>query len=95
MERTLCIPLWSRAIAVRKLPQILPDHDAVRVLEETGEKQPPMVFYYLQCAALAGAIRQYDFAYEIKDYLNSHPQACVVELAAGGCTISPIMEWKS
>lgn len=28
VERTLCIPLWSRAIAVKKLPQILPDHGA-------------------------------------------------------------------
>ena len=31
VKRTLCIPLWSRAIAVKKLPQILPDHDAVRL----------------------------------------------------------------
>ena len=30
VERTLCIPLWCRAIAVKKLPQILPDYDAVR-----------------------------------------------------------------
>ena len=37
VERTLCIPLWSRAIAVKKLPQILPDHDAVRILKEMGE----------------------------------------------------------
>lgn len=83
VERTLCIPLWSRAIAVRKLPQILPDLDAVRILKEMGEKQPPTVFYHLECAALAGAIRQYDFACEIKDYLSKHPQACVVELGAG------------
>ena len=43
VERTLCIPLWSRAIAVKKLPQILPDHDAVRILKEMGESkwEPP------------------------------------------------------
>ena len=83
VERTLCIPLWSRAIAVKKLPQILPDHDAVRILNEMGEKKPPTVLYNLECGALAGAIRQYDFACEIEEYLKKHPQATVVELGAG------------
>ena len=83
VERTLCIPLWSRAIAVKKLPQILPDHDAVRILNEMGETKPPTVLYHLECAALAGAIRQYDFACEIQDYLKSHPRATIVELGAG------------
>ncbi|MDO4852718.1 MAG: class I SAM-dependent methyltransferase [Clostridia bacterium] len=83
VERTLCIPLWSRAIAVKKLPMILPDHDAVRILREMGEKRPPTPLYRLQCAALAGAIRQYDFACEIGDFLMDHPQATVVELGAG------------
>ena len=45
MERTLSIPLWSRAIA--------------------------------------GCIRQYDFACEIKEYLASHPETTVAELGAG------------
>ena len=83
VERTLCIPLWSRAIAVKKLPQILPDHDAVRILKEMGEKRPPTVLYNLECAALAGAIRQYDFACEIEAYLKNHPGATIVELGAG------------
>ena len=83
VERTLCIPLWSRAIAVKKLPQILPDYDAVRILREMGEQRPPTVFYHMECAALAGAIRQYDFACEIRDYLKDHPKATVVELGAG------------
>ena len=83
VERTLCIPLWSRAIAVKKLPQILPDHDAVRILREMGETKPPSVLYNLECGALAGAIRQYDFACEILEYLKDHPQACIVELGAG------------
>ena len=83
VERTLCIPLWSRAIAVKKLPQILPDYDAVRILKEMGEKKPPTILYNLECAALAGAIRQYDFACEIEAYLEEHPEATVVELGAG------------
>ena len=83
VERTLCIPLWSRAIAVKKLPYLMPDRDAVRILNEMGEKKPPTVFYNLECAALAGAMRQYDFACEIDRYLKEHPDATVVELGAG------------
>ena len=83
VERTLCIPLWSRAIAVKKLPQILPDRDATRILAEMGEKKPPSVLYNLQCAALAGAVRQHDFACEIREYLKDHPRAAIVELGAG------------
>ena len=82
-ERTLCIPLWCRAIAVEKLPSILPDYDAVRILKEMGETKPPTIFYYMECAALAGAIRQYDLACEIRDYLNKHPDAVVVEMGSG------------
>ncbi len=83
VERTLCIPLWSRAIAVKKLPSILPDIDSVRILDEMGERRPPSILYNLECAALAGAIRQYDFACEIKEYLEKYPGAVIVELGAG------------
>ena len=83
VERTLCIPLWCRAIAARKLPQVLPDHDAARILSAMGETKPPTVFYHMQCAALTGAIRQYDLACEIREYLAMHPRATVVELGAG------------
>ncbi len=83
VERTLCIPLWSRALAVKKLPQILPDPDAVRILNEMGEKRPPTVLYYFESAALAGAVRQHDFACEVRSYLKEHPSAVVVELGAG------------
>lgn len=83
VERTLAIPLWCRAIAVKKLPQLMPDYDAVRILEEMGEKNPPNVFYNMQCAAFTGAVRQYDFACETRDYLKTHPQATIVELGPG------------
>ncbi|MCI2156281.1 MAG: class I SAM-dependent methyltransferase [Olsenella sp.] len=83
VERTLCIPLWCRALAVDKLPQILPDHDAARILREMGQTKPPTVFYRMECACLAGAIRQYDFSCEMSGYLSTHPNATVVEMGAG------------
>ncbi|OUM58314.1 hypothetical protein PIROE2DRAFT_64495 [Piromyces sp. E2] len=83
VERTLSIPLWSRAIAVKKLTKILPDHDAVRILNEMGETKPPSILYNFESGALAGAIRQYNLACEIKDYLKTFPEATIVELGAG------------
>lgn len=83
VERTLCIPLWCRALAVKKLPQILPDHDAIRILQEMGETKPPTIFYHMECACLAGAMRQYDFSKEIEWYLQTHPNATIVEMGAG------------
>ena len=99
VERTLCIPLWCRALAVEKLPQILPDHDAARILREMGQTKPPTVFYRMECACLAGAIRQYDFAKEIEWYLREHPDAVVVEMGAGlSCLrrqIDAVEGWKT
>ena len=83
VEATLCIPLWSRAMAARKFPDLMPDHDAAEILKKMNEKRPPTVLYYLESAAYAGAIRQYDLACEIKDYLKDHPEATIVELGAG------------
>lgn len=83
VERTLIIPLWCRALAIKKFPALLPDHDAAKILKKLGEKRPPHPLYHLQCAALTGAIRQYDFAKEVKEYLKKHPGATVVEMGAG------------
>lgn len=57
----------------------MPDNDAVRILKEMGEKKPPTVLYNLECGALAGAIRQYDFACEVRDYLSIYPEAAAAE----------------
>lgn len=83
VEHTLIIPLWTRALAEKKLPGLLPDHDAKMILRALGKKRPPHPLYYMQCASLTGAIRQYDLACEIKSYLANHPRATIVELGAG------------
>ncbi len=83
VERTLLIPLWCRALAAKKLPETLPDHDAVRILEEMGETKPPHPLYHMQCASVTGAVRQFNLAAEIRDYLVENPEATIVELGAG------------
>ncbi len=83
VERTLLIPLWCRALAAKKLPEMLPDYDAVRILKEMGETKPPHPLYHMQCASVTGAVRQYNLAAEIRNYLAKNPEATVVELGAG------------
>lgn len=51
-----------------------------------GEKKAPSVFYHLQCDALAGAKRQYDFNVEISDDLFSSES--VFRRARGGAFLS-------
>ncbi len=83
VERTLLIPLWCRALAAEKLPEMLPDYDAGRILKELGETKPPHPLYHMQCASVTGAVRQYNLAAEIRNYLVEKPEATVVELGAG------------
>ncbi len=83
VERTLLIPLWCRALAAKKLPEMLPDYDAGRILKEMGETKPPHPLYYMQCASVTGAVRQYNLAVETRTYLAKNPEAAVVELGAG------------
>ncbi len=83
VERTLLIPLWCRALAAEKLPEMLPDHDAARILREMGESKHPHPLYHMQCASVTGAVRPYNLACEIRNYREAHPNAAVVEMGAG------------
>lgn len=87
VERTLIIPLWCRALAAKKLPNILPDPYAAKILKKIGETKPPHPLYYMQCASLTGAIRQYDLSVELGDYLKSilPPQSLNSEQGSPAC----------
>jgi len=93
VERTLLIPLWCRALAAKKLPEMLPDYDAGRILKEMGETKPPHPLYYMQCASVTGAVRQYNLAEEIRNYLAEKPEAAVVELGAGLSCLRRQLNW--
>ena len=83
VQHTLCIPLWGRMIAAEKYPDLFPDRDAGRIVRElnmdfSGEKICKMQYMWMNCV-----IRQYNLAWEIAHYLETHPRAAVVELGAG------------
>ncbi len=76
------MPLWARAIAAEKCPDLLPDHDAARILRESGASKPTAV-YRLQYFYLNVALRHWNMANEIDAYVADHPHATVVELGCG------------
>ena len=84
VQQTLCIPLWCRARATETHPSFFPDSDAARIFAELGAEPPKGFLYRLEYPSLQTAIRQYDMACELADYVRrGHPRAAIVELGAG------------
>lgn len=83
VQHTLCMPLCGRMIAARKYPDLFPDRDAERIVRELGEDISGKALYRLQYMWMNCLIRQYNLAWEITEYLKTHPRAAVVELGAG------------
>lgn len=83
VQQTLCIPLWGRKIAAEKLPDFFPDRDAGRICRELNVDFSDNSMNKIQYAWVNTIIRQYDLAWEIQNYLKTHPKAVVVELGAG------------
>ncbi len=83
VQHTLCIPLWGRKIAAEKYPNLFPDNDAGRIVKELGVDFSDKILYRLQYMWINCVIRQYNLSWEIREYLNKHPNAAVVEMGAG------------
>ncbi len=87
VQETLIIPLYGRKVCAEHYPEMLNDEEAKRIIDsidydfdEKGklmEKQPGLF------GALEVAQRQYDLAFEVADYLKTHPEAAVVNLGCG------------
>lgn len=87
VQETLVIPLYARRLCTERFPAMFQDHAAVALMErldydfsELEKKSESMtqVFGALECA-----MRQNDLAWEVRDYLKTHPKAAVVNLGCG------------
>ena len=70
VQETLIIPLYGRKICSELYPNIFQDETAVKGLMQR--------FGFLEVA-----VRQSDLAWEVEDYLKTHPNAAVVNLGCG------------
>ncbi len=83
VQETLVIPLYARKICMDRYPDLFSDPACQTLIDSidydfaaNGKKMPLF-------GALQGGIRQYDLCCEIRDYLDAHPRACVVNLGCG------------
>ena len=91
VQETLVIPLYSRKLCTELYPNLFQDETAVRLIDqidydfsETEKKSRSLM---QRCGALEVGVRQNDLAFEVRDYLKSHPNAAVVNLGCGlDCT---------
>ncbi|WP_029319053.1 class I SAM-dependent methyltransferase [Butyrivibrio sp. AE3004] len=87
VQETLIIPLFGRKVCSEHFPDLFKDPEAERICSlldydfaEKGKKMESAVGLF---GALEVAQRQYDLAWEVKDYLKKHPNAAVVNLGCG------------
>ena len=87
VQETLIIPLYGRKVCSEHFPNLFKDPEAERIcsmldydFSEKGKKMESAVGLF---GALEVAQRQYDLAYEVKEYLKNHPNASVVNLGCG------------
>lgn len=87
VQETLVIPLYGRKMCSELFPGLFRDETAVRLMDmidydfsglEKGAESAMQQFGFLELA-----MRQNDLAWEVRDYLKSHPRAAVVNLGCG------------
>lgn len=87
VQETLVIPLYGRKMCSEAFPTLYKDEAAIKLIEQIDydftefyEKSKSTMH---QFAFLEVAMRQNDIAFDVRDYLNLHPNAAVVNLGCG------------
>lgn len=87
VQETLVIPLYARKRCSELYPNLYRDETALRLIEQVdfdfsgAEKRSNSLMQ--RFGFLEVAMRQNDLAWEVRDYLKTHPQAAVVNLGCG------------
>ena len=87
VQETLVIPLYGRKMCSELFPRLFRDETAIELLDKIdydfsalAEKSESAM---QQFGFLEVAMRQNDLAWEVRDYLKTHPNAAVVNLGCG------------
>ena len=91
VQETLVIPLYSRKLCTELYPNLFQDETAVRLIDQIdydfSEAEKKSRSLMQRFGSLEVGVRQNDLAFEVRDYLKSHPNAAVVNLGCGlDCT---------
>ena len=87
VQETLIIPLFARKACSELYPNLYRDETSIRLIDEIdydfSEAERKSRSLMQRFGALEVAMRQNDLAWEVRDYLKSHPTAAVVNLGCG------------
>ena len=87
VQETLIIPLFARKVCSELYPNLYRDETAVRLIDQFdydfSEAEKNSHSLMQRFGSLEVAMRQYDLAFEVRDYLKNHPNATVVNLGCG------------
>lgn len=87
VQETLIIPLYARKVCSELYPTLYRDETSIRLLNEIdydfSEAEQKSRSLMQRFGALEVAMRQNDLAFEVRDYLKTHPNAAVVNLGCG------------
>ena len=87
VQETLVIPLYGRWLCSQRFPGLYQDEAAAALMEKVDydfsplERQASSLIQTF--GALEVAMRQNDLAWEVRDYLKTHPRAAVINLGCG------------
>ena len=87
VQETLNLPLYSRKLCTELYSNLYRDETAVRLIEnidyDFSEAEKNSRSLMQRFGALEVAMRQCDLAWEVREYLKTHPKAAVVNLGCG------------
>ena len=87
VQETLIIPLFARKVCSELYPNLYRDETSIRLIDEIdydfSEAEKNSHSLMQRFGSLEVAMRQNDLAWEVQDYLKSHPTAAVVNLGCG------------
>ena len=87
VQEPLIIPLYARKVCSELYPNLYRDETALRLINEIdydfSEAEKKSHSLMQRFGSLEVAMRQNDLAFEVRDYLKSHPNAAVVNLGCG------------
>ena len=87
VQETLILPLYSRKLCSELYPNLYRDETSIRLIDEIdydfSEAEKNSRSLMQRFGSLEVAMRQNDLAWEVRDYLKSHPTAAVVNLGCG------------
>ena len=87
VQETLILPLYSRKLCTELYPNLYRDETAVHLINQIdydfSQAEENSRSLMQRFGALEVAMRQNDLAWEVRNYLKTHPSAAVVNLGCG------------